>query len=85
MPRRNRRFTDADMLRFIGSNLSEIDREVVICSILLATGNTKQGTAREIAGLLKDLASGKRLEVFKAAFELVELIVGGEKRFNADF
>ncbi len=53
--------------------------------ILLATGRLRQGSARDIAGLLKDLVANNPLVVIKGALELVQLIVEGENRYNPDF
>lgn len=85
MARSDRTFSDNDVLRIIDRNLTQIERDYVICVVLAATGNIKQGSIKDVIALIKDIFGGQAFEAVRAAADLVNLILAGENRYNLDF
>lgn len=84
MPRRDRTFTEVDILRFIANNLDSTERDRVICDILELTGHSG-GTIsnKTIFRALKSLISGP-LRIIGLTFEIAEAI-SGEGKYSPDF
>lgn len=82
MPRRERTFTDDDILRFITNNLTVGERDYVICSILLGTGSLGNPVGpNKIIDLAKTFVKGG---LAGAVLDLIGEILS-EGKYNKDF
>lgn len=68
MPRRNRTFTETDVMRFILTNLTDIERDTVICTVVGLTGARLRGSVS--TGDIIDF-----LNAFKAASLVGKLLL----------
>lgn len=83
MAKRNKTFSEFDILRIISHHLTEFERDYVICTILVSTGFLgSPKNAKQTLKLIKSL-SNLPTGILDVVKDLVEAITG-EQRYNPD-
>lgn len=83
MARRNKTFSEFDILRIVAHHLTDFERDYVICSILVATGFIGgKKSPKQTLTLLKGLTN-LPTGILGILGDLVESI-SGETRYNPD-